>query len=373
MSIEIASVLIVVGTACVILLAAAGSIAATIMLVRVIRKNLEPGDRAAQPDRNVSAGIPKAGQAVSASLKAHSDFVKRVDCSQCGAPKTMPSKTAYLYCDYCSSLMDYDFRIANANTNAGLTNTVYHRLLALEQPGFDIAKANQDWAKLREIYTRIYDRWMRECPMAVSPRAEHDEEFRAKMLTYLVESAMTKDMDPETAAMDAELQRLGASLGRVPMPGGAWRFSGPFWEYAQTFKKQMEVVYKKMADNGVLALDPDNAPPGVPLRMELSTVAQGFLPHLSAEDGQKLLKLYGLSGEYEEVKPLDTDTRQCGNCGSQIVIVPEAREVICDTCYHPIDVQSQPLPCRKCGNRLSFPVDADRIACPYCGTENRRV
>ena len=180
-------------------------------------------------------------------------------------------------------------------------------------------------------------------------------------------------MDPESAAMEAEMQRLAAALGRVPMPGGAWRFSGPFWEYAQTFKRQMEVVYKKMDETGVLALDPDNAPPGVPLRMELSTVAQGFLPHLSPEDGQKLLKMYGLSGEYTEVRPLDTATRQCGNCGSRIVIVPDAREVICDTCYHPIDVQSQPLPCQKCGNPLSFPVDADRIACPYCGTENRRV
>ena len=175
MSFEIASILIVVATACVILLAAAGSIALTIGLVRAFRKNMQPGVLAVQPDRSVSAGIPKAGQAVSQSLKAHSDFVKRVNCSQCGAPKTLPSKTAYLYCDYCSSLMDYDFRIANANTNAGLTNTVYHRLLALQQPSYDIAKANQDWDRLREIYTRIYDEWMRECPQAVSPRAEHDE------------------------------------------------------------------------------------------------------------------------------------------------------------------------------------------------------
>jgi hypothetical protein len=33
-------------------------------------------------------------------------------------------KTAYLYCDDCGALVDYDFRLANSGTSAGLTNTV---------------------------------------------------------------------------------------------------------------------------------------------------------------------------------------------------------------------------------------------------------
>ena len=63
-------------------------------------------------------------------MAAHSDFVKKIDCSQCGGTKQLPSVTAYVYCDYCGALMDFDFRLANANTNAGLTNTVYHHLAA---------------------------------------------------------------------------------------------------------------------------------------------------------------------------------------------------------------------------------------------------
>jgi LSD1 subclass zinc finger protein len=64
------------------------------------------------------------------SLFAHSEFVKQVDCPRCGARKRLPSKTAYLYCDHCGSLIDYDFRLANSGTNAGLTNTVFHQLIA---------------------------------------------------------------------------------------------------------------------------------------------------------------------------------------------------------------------------------------------------
>jgi hypothetical protein len=66
-------------------------------------------------------------------------FVKQVDCPRCGAPKRLPSKTAYLYCDHCGSLVDYDFRLANSGTNAGLTNTVFHRLIQPVQPDLDRA------------------------------------------------------------------------------------------------------------------------------------------------------------------------------------------------------------------------------------------
>jgi hypothetical protein len=36
------------------------------------------------------------------------------------------AETGYLYCDHCGPLIDYDFRLANSGTNAGLANTVYH-------------------------------------------------------------------------------------------------------------------------------------------------------------------------------------------------------------------------------------------------------
>src|SRR5512138_2135562 len=93
---------------------------------------------------NFSAGLPQVGDALPASLKANSRFIKRVNCSQCGAPKSLPSTTAYIYCDYCGSLMDYDFRMANADTNAGLTNTVFHRLIATVQSSLMQAKARGD-------------------------------------------------------------------------------------------------------------------------------------------------------------------------------------------------------------------------------------
>lgn len=320
-----------------------------------------------------SAGIPREGDALPDSLKAHSQFIKRVNCPQCGAPKSLPSKTAYLYCDFCGSLMDYDFRIGNAGTNAGLSNTVYHRIFATVQFAMMQARARGDQEEVRRIYRHVYTQWLQECPTAVSPRANQDKEFRERFIHYQVECAVAKDFDPRQAELEARMQRLVASLQRIPMPGGAWMAAGPFWEYAAVFKEQMVLAYEMIHQKGIDALDPDHAPPGVPLRMEYSYFCQAWLPHLTPSDGDKLLKMFGLDGEYDEFKPIQTEVRKCGCCGSNIQTLPGAHQVVCENCGFTIEVDSHPVTCQKCGALLSFPISASHLPCPYCHTDNRRV
>jgi DNA-directed RNA polymerase subunit RPC12/RpoP len=313
------------------------------------------------------------GGPISASLKAHSQFIKRVNCPRCGAPKTLPSATAYLYCDYCGSLMDYDFRIANANTNAGLTNTVFSRLMAPVQNALAQAKARGDQDTFRQLYRQVYAQWVQECPMAVSPRVKNDLAFRERFIDYQVECAVTKDFDSRQAPIDAQIAAALAALQRIPQPGGAWRVAGPFWQYAQLYKQQMESVYDLLQQTGVLALDPDQAPPGVPLRMEYSTFCQSWLPHLSPEDGQRLLDYYGLNAQYDQVKPTPTAQHRCGGCGAQVNTVTGARQVVCEACGRSLDISAGDVPCRKCGAALSFPVSVTEVQCPYCQTPNKRV
>ena len=321
----------------------------------------------------ISAGLPKAEDVLPESLKARSQFIKRVNCSQCGAPKSLPSPTAYIYCDYCGSLMDYDFRMANADTNAGLTNTVFHRLIATMQIPLMQAKTRGDREAYRQIYRRVFTQWLEECPLAASPRAKTDMTFRSQLIDYFAECAVVKDLDSQQAILQVKMDALTAALQRIPIPGSAWRVSGPFWEYAALFKQQMETTYTLLKKEGVLAMDPDHAPSGVPERMEYSTFCQAWLPHLSSEDGERLLKYYGLAAEYDEFKPQQTDTHQCGTCGSEIHSLPNAKNVVCDSCGFLIDVASQAVTCGKCGALLSFPVLANHVLCPYCSTDTRRV
>ena len=123
------------------------------LAVNFFKKRAPAPDPSGSPQPSTaSAGLPRAGDVLPASLLAHSQFIKRVSCSRCGAPKSLPSATAYLYCDYCGALIDYDFRIANADTNAGLTNTVFHRLMAGVQGQMMQARARGDRDACRQLY-----------------------------------------------------------------------------------------------------------------------------------------------------------------------------------------------------------------------------
>jgi LSD1 subclass zinc finger protein len=193
------------------------------------------------------------------------------------------------------------------------------------------------------------------------------------MITYLVESATSKEMDPRQQPLEAEMQMRTNSLVRVPMGRDAWRVANGFWEMAELYTRQMELAYAHMAETGVLALDPDQAPVGVPLRMEYSTFCQAWLPHLSPEEGERLLELYGLTGSYENYDEIDTRSTQCACCGSHLRTVPGASAVICDGCGRKLDIGGGSSACQGCGAPLSFPIGVDRLPCPYCGTATARA
>jgi hypothetical protein len=159
------------------------------------------------------------------SLFAHSEFVKLLDCPRCGGRKRLPSKTAYLYCDYCGSLIDYDFRLANSGTSAGLTNTVFHQLIAPVQGELGRARAAGDTGRYRELLRGVYAEWLRQCPQAASPRVKTDADFRDRMAAYCAESQLRKDFDPGLAALERQMNAVIATLQRRPNGTGPWLVS----------------------------------------------------------------------------------------------------------------------------------------------------
>jgi LSD1 subclass zinc finger protein len=307
------------------------------------------------------------------SLFAHSEFVKQVDCPRCGAPKRLPSKTAYLYCDHCGSLMDYDFRLANSGTNAGLTNTVFHQLIAPVQGDLDRARAAGDTGRYRELLLGVYTEWLRQCPQAASPRVKSDDGFRDRMAAYCAESQLRKDFDPSLAVLEGQMNAVIGTLQRRPNGTGPWLVSDGIWQVAAMFKELIDKGYQMLDAAGVLAMDPDEAPPGVPVRMEYSTFCQGWIPHLAPDDVDRFLALFGLDSRYVRADVTGAMTKQCGNCGDELKTVPGAQAVVCESCGRKLDIAGGEVPCQNCGAPLSFPVGASGIECPYCHTGTHRI
>ena len=322
---------------------------------------------------DLSAELKRQLATANARVFAYSDFVKQVECWQCGAQKQLPSKTAYIYCDHCGSLTDYDYRMANFNTHAALTNAVFAYLSAPIQPAVDIAIATGNKDRYRQLMRPVYAEWIRQCPQANSPRCVNDADFFERQLAYQLEGSLARDFDKSTHQVSQQLVAATRALQKIRQPDGSFQAGEGIWQVAALFKQQMEMSYQVLKDNGIMALDPEGAPVSVWLRMEYTVFCQNWLPSVPKADSERLLAYFGLDGEYAKVKIVDAETRKCGGCGDELKTVPGAQQVICESCGRKLDIAGGEVPCQNCGAPLSFPVGTGALSCPYCHTDTHRV
>jgi DNA-directed RNA polymerase subunit RPC12/RpoP len=319
-----------------------------------------------------AAGSPAwVRQVLAALAPPQPGFVKRCDCVVCGAPKKLPAGTAYVYCDYCASLMDYDLRSAcNGDTAPG---PAYAATVNSTQAAARAAVAAGDRDRYRELQLAVFGAYVTHVPMAVSHRARNDEDYRCAYVAYMAEAAAARAFDPAAQALEAEMQRrvmgLSYSGNMMMSPTVA---AETFWPVAETLERQIEVTRGLYRSAGLADLDPDRAEHLIG-KLAWSGFCQGWLGVLPAEAAGQLLERAGLKNDYVPVQADDGQPRHCGGCGSEFRALPGAQAVICEGCGRKIDVSAAEMPCARCGGHLTFPAGADRVACPFCQSEVQRA
>lgn len=302
-----------------------------------------------------------------------SDYVKRVDCPSCGGPKQLPSPSAYVYCDYCSALADYDFRRACEDSVSAAPGPEYAQLVNSAHADLAAALAAGDQARYRSIQQYIFNAYVSACPKACSHRV-NDPAYRTQLVQFMAESSVVTDFDPTYAALMNEMK---ASVVGMQWTGGFMdrKTGGPtFRAVVDVCQRQMDRGNQLLAAANLINLDPDHASQGVRERMGHSLFAQGWLPMLGPDDAAWLVNELKLGGEYTKIQPPpDGQNRHCGHCGGDLIALPGARAVICNHCGHSIDVGGAQVSCGGCGGFLSFPVGVNRMPCPYCKVETERV
>ena len=326
---------------------------------------------AAQQAQTSGGGIGAVMTAL--GMQYSSDYVKRVECPSCGGPKRLPSPSAYIYCDYCGALADYDFRRACEDSNSALPGPQYMQLVNGSQPELNAAKAAGDVDHYRAVQQRIFDAYVTYCPKACSHRIG-DPAYRTQLVRYMAESSVVNDFDPEYAALMNEMR---SAVGAMQWTGGlmARRTGGA------SFRALVDICERQLVRTGQIAaatrvteLDPDQTAPVVRNRMYHSLFAQGWLPMLDSDDAAWLITEFELAGEYTKIEPAaNGETRNCGGCGGNLVALPGATAVVCDHCGRSIDVAGAQCPCGGCGAQLSFPRGVNRLPCPYCQTGTERI
>jgi DNA-directed RNA polymerase subunit RPC12/RpoP len=297
-------------------------------------------------------------------------FVKRCTCVVCGAPKKLPSVTAYVYCDYCASLVDYDLRRAGeSDTTPG---PQYAATVNSTHAAAQAALAAGDRDRYRELQRIVHEAYVTHVPMAVSHRARSDPDYRSACIRYLTEAAVARAFDPAARALEAEMRQRVMGLrytGGMMAPAVA---ADSFWPMAQTLEKQIEAGRALYRSAGLADLDPDHAE-HLTGKLTWSGFCQGWLGMLDPQAAGQLLDRAGLRNEYVPVQAEDGQPRHCGGCGGEFSALPGATAVICSGCGRKIDIGAAEIGCAACGATMTLPAGADRVSCPFCQAQVARA
>ncbi len=279
-----------------------------------------------------------------------------------------PPSTAYVYCDYCGILIDWDFQIAINSSESAQPGPQYEALCVALHPKMEEARLAGDMTRYTECQRELFSLHAEACPASYSPRIG-DPAYREAIANYLATMQTISAFDEETMQLSEEMGKAMRTLRWV----GTKVRSDTFWKLFDTYRKHSETVLSKCEEMGEFENHPDEVSRELAARIGYSVLAQGWLPHLAEEDSERLLAVTNLGGEYANLKDPELIKRHCGNCGGDLPVVEGARRVLCEACGFRVDVTAAEISCQECGAPISPPDGAGTQSCPYCNAEIRII
>lgn len=290
-------------------------------------------------------------------------------CPSCGAAKTRPSPTAYVYCDFCGSLADYDFRKACEQPRS-LPGPVYEKLVAKLTAPLKAAFDAGDRAAYTALQVSLFDAWVQACPNAVPPRCA-DPGFRRAYVARLAASAAFAAFDEKARQLAAATDAAVAALAWTTQGNRAMVVPARFAAMADAVIAQL--AYGQSAEVlATLPPSPDNAPPRLQERMALAMFVQGWLPYLDDASADALLQRTGFAQTYVTADAVNATHANCGHCTADLVLLPGAKHAICDGCGRRLEIDAA-IDCRGCGHDLRFDDGDNAESCPYCRARIERI
>ncbi len=296
---------------------------------------------------------------------------KRTVCRACGAPKTRPSTTGYVYCDYCGALSDYDFAKA-CERKLEQPGPAYQRLAAQLQPTLDAAKARGDVDGYRAAQLQIFDNFVTMCPNSV-PFRVREPEYRRRYVAYMAEAAVVTAFDQVAGQHEAAVSVATRLLSFQAPKAGMIKVDGPSFDgMLHAVLAQQEYLAWLHESRGVYRMQPDGASGELQRKIGYSMFAQAWVPMLDDPRAAQLLERTKLTGEFVEAEVMTGEPSTCGACGAGVGVMQGAKKMVCEHCGHKLDVGDK-LPCTGCGASLSPGENQRSFSCPHCRVLVQRI
>lgn len=266
--------------------------------------------------------------------KAKARF-RRARCPSCGGVKTQPSKTAYVYCDFCGELCDFDFEHLDERP-AGDDAWKTQQERATRQMKQAYARADRD--AYQKAQARFWDAYIDAFPASVSPRVA-DPDYRRAWCAYQAEATTIWAFDDEGQRLDDAVGAAMSELQYVQVKGKAKIVAGTFGGVLDAFEARRAHATRLYADSGVLARHPDGVSPLVSARIEAARFVQTWLPYLDEDTLKETIARLGVAADYDAAgNPGKGAAVPCHRCGVTLEIARGAHRVVCEHCGHRLDL-----------------------------------
>jgi hypothetical protein len=267
-----------------------------------------------------------------AGTRARARF-RRAVCPGCGGIKTQPSRTAYVYCDFCGELCDFDFDLAGAEPSDAWQRESERFAQQMKQ-----AYGRGDRAAYRAAQRRYWDAYVDAHPGTLSPRIA-DPEYRRAWCDYQADATTLWAFDDEGQRLDAALGEAAAGLSYLEVKRKPKIVPGAFTPVLDAFEARRAHAARLYQDSGVLARHPDGVTPIVSARIEAARFVQTWLPYLDEDTLRSTLARLGVGGDYDAAAAPGKRARvPCNRCGVTLDIAAGARRVVCEHCGHRLDL-----------------------------------
>jgi hypothetical protein len=296
-------------------------------------------------------------------------MVRKARCPMCGSPKATPTTAAYIYCDYCGQLMDFD--VKRHLDQAPKPDPEKAARLAKLDKKINGTRGSKDRAKLMELYRQRHTLTLEDAGVTFSPRLA-DLEYRAQLIEHMAFASVFSDIGtPRLKEAAKKLSKANQGFEMHEKHGRTVIVPESLWPIIDAQREAAEVYRAEMASFPDPVAHPDgDIPPAVAAQIAASIYIVGFMTMVDDQTAQELLRRTGLESGYEQVPDPELHQMFCGHCGSKQQVVAGARRVLCTSCGKGSEV-GHTASCHGCGAKVTIGVGKQSAVCGHCKAEVR--
>lgn len=296
---------------------------------------------------------------------------KKFICQKCGAPKVTKIETSYVVCDYCASLVDVDITTGEKEYEPSSEKTQRFEIQVnyLDHHAAEAFENNDREAYYNERY-KYWEIYLDTFPNYILPTIAPDQ---LEMWIRVSAHSDTYFQFKEGGDEDRQRQQeANDAITWVQIDGNNYAETNSFMHAFKTYYEVLKNDLTEMRKLKGLELLNEVFPLEIALKKELSSFVQMWLPYLTEEDQNTLLKLTGLNTEYIDLPPIKIEEKQCTNCNHTLQVPDGAIKSRCTECN--TENTWQKVICVSCGGENDLPTNwKDTISCGYCTSEIRVI